>query len=1080
MGKNQNWQRRVESAEARRQEQRARKARKGDRESYRIMASDLMSYLGTTSSSSNDGVSDEDDATLHVWVDSPPSLWGNNQSKSSDSFGTIGGDGNSNKRQGKKQQDTSPTKRKGQRHKATLEDQQHDSGISKGTQLCGNHFFFNKCAGAVQSPTKGHRNRGSKTTICKLYHLEDALSTILTQGSGDNANIAVSADVAGRDTTESTDGSIGMLWYLNAVVNSNDSIGKEKANEALQTCLLENKVGAASIVYIVWGTWLLYDRNRGGLLERAHGSEIAGPLFVGDANGERRRRKQGRSRGESMGSSNDLGSNYDERHRRHRRSRGESMGSSLDLERDCDLRRRGHARSRGESMGSSIDLGKDNIARSAMDRSSRVESMTESRCEGDKSYIYLLIQHLPGSVLETILAYLPDIYTGSLPLVCKSWHTEIGQTSPNLWRHLLLRKGLPMVIDPTKEPTPYASDQRNARDRYRDAYIGHYEAIRDVRAIAELFRSHMPSQLQLPVHKERPDSVDRLDTSCSPNDATILPYNSNPGAPRASSGVTTSVKVWADGKIIMSCCQDCTVRLFEAVNNGGSLGCRQIVCVTVSPEPKSKRGQWLLTGMNLDENYVCCACNPGIRVESNLVDRKMETPHLLIIEREDILCAAGGGDINRPSELDDEAIHSINLREKLVDYLLTDVPDDVDVLIEHIKNTDLSNLRLQVITDSCIVACGKGRFLIAIEIAVPVEDDEDIGVVRYHHFYQTFLYSADDKAFVWSANVTSPPGRINHMVGGYATSTVLQNESASTSLSFHAVATISDRPMVLHVEVPSKGRVSYHGLHKKTPYQYINDLDTIDAVLYREVRSWNDIWNVNEWNDVNEENLRSTNYDICHGRPAAITSSAFVVAHNISVNSFAGRSLTQRRRRAVLTLSPLKGDCSNRDSWSSLTLKGDAQVLDIQPVRADHVMLLCRTYAVVAEGEVNRHNAVDADEDGDRPNPATTGENALCIILIHIQSQREIARYNLMRCTESSWPPPHFIKIVAYKDTIALEIVGEGLLMSGRGVRNLLTGSNELNERGYGLDQKQAKKKKTRKKMAKKDGFSRGLARYVT
>jgi len=1079
MGKNQNWQRRVEAADARRQEQRARKARKDDRGSYRLMASNLMSYLSAISSSSDDGVCDDDDGTLHIWVDSPPSLWENNQSKSNSCFGTIGGDGeNSKKRQSKKQQDTSPTNSKGQRHKATPEDQQHDSVL-----LCGNHFFFNKCAGAVGSPTKGHRNRGSKATICKLHHLEDALSTILAQGDGDSANIAVSADMAGRDTIESTDGSIGMLWYLNAVVNSNDSIGREKANEALQSCLLQNKVGAASIVYICWGTWLLYDRNRGGLLERAHGSEIAGPLFVGDAcNGERRRRKQGRSRGESMGSSNDLRNNYDERRRRHRRSRGESMGSTLDLERDCDLRRRGYARSRGESMGSSIDLGKDNTARSAMDRSSRFESMTESKYEGDKSYISLLIQHMPGSVLETILAYLPDIYTGSLPLVCKSWHTEIGQTSPNLWRQLLLRKGLPMVIDPTKEPTPYASDHRNARDRCRDAYIGHYEAIRDVRAIAELFRSHMPSQLQLPV-PERPDSVCRLDTSCSPNDATMIPYNSNPGAPRASSGVTTSVKVWAEGKIIMSCCQDCTVRLFEAVNNGGSLGCRQIVCVTASPEPKSKRGQWLLTGMNLDEHYVCCACNPGIRVESNMVGRNIETPHLLIFEREDILCAAGGGDINRPSELDDGAIHSVNLREKLVDYLLTDVPDDVDVLIEYIKNTHLAHLRLQVIADSCIVACGKGRFLIAIEIAVPVEDDEDSGVVRYHYFYQTCLYSADDMAFVWSANVASPAGRINHVVGGYATSTLLQNESASTSLSFHALATVSDRPTVLHLEVPSKGRVGYHGLHKKTPYQHINDLETIDAVLFREVRSWNDIWNVSEWNEVNEEHLRSTNYDICHCRPAAITSSAFVVAHNVSVDSFAGRRLAHRRRRAVLTLSPLKGVCSNSDSWSSLTLKGDAQVLDIQPVRADHVMLLCRTYAVIAEGEINRHNGVhvDEDEDGDRPNTATAGENALYIILIHVQSQREIARYYLMRCTGSTWPPPHFLKIVGGNDSfIALEIVGEGLLMSGRGVRNLLTGSDELNEGGYVLDQKQAKKKKTRKKMAKKDGFSRGLARYVT
>mmetsp|Transcript_24818 Transcript_24818/g.53711 ORF Transcript_24818/g.53711 Transcript_24818/m.53711 type:complete len:92 (+) Transcript_24818:61-336(+) len=90
MGKNQNWQRRVEAADARRQEQRARKARKDDRGSYRLMASNLMSYLSAISSSSDDGVCDDDDGTLHIWVDSPPSLWENNQSKSTNScFGTM-------------------------------------------------------------------------------------------------------------------------------------------------------------------------------------------------------------------------------------------------------------------------------------------------------------------------------------------------------------------------------------------------------------------------------------------------------------------------------------------------------------------------------------------------------------------------------------------------------------------------------------------------------------------------------------------------------------------------------------------------------------------------------------------------------------------------------------------------------------------------------------------------------------------------------------------------------------------------------------------------------------------------------
>ena len=58
-----NWQKRVESAQARREEQRARKARKGDREAHRQMASGLMSFLASRSA---------DGEILHVWVDSDP------------------------------------------------------------------------------------------------------------------------------------------------------------------------------------------------------------------------------------------------------------------------------------------------------------------------------------------------------------------------------------------------------------------------------------------------------------------------------------------------------------------------------------------------------------------------------------------------------------------------------------------------------------------------------------------------------------------------------------------------------------------------------------------------------------------------------------------------------------------------------------------------------------------------------------------------------------------------------------------------------------------------------------------------
>jgi hypothetical protein len=63
----------------------------------------------------------------------------------------------------------------------------------------------------------------------------------------------------------------------------------------------------------------------------------------------------------------------------------------------------------------------------------------------------MILLHLPGAVLEHVLTFLPDAAVASLSRVCKSWHLEIGQHSPHLWRHLLERRNwpLPAPLTPT-------------------------------------------------------------------------------------------------------------------------------------------------------------------------------------------------------------------------------------------------------------------------------------------------------------------------------------------------------------------------------------------------------------------------------------------------------------------------------------------------------------------------------------------------------------------------------------------------------------------------------------------------------
>ena len=49
------------------------------------------------------------------------------------------------------------------------------------------------------------------------------------------------------------------------------------------------------------------------------------------------------------------------------------------------------------------------------------------------------IINLSGPVLELILSYLPDKYSGVVPSICRTFYDEIGTSSPALWKYLLLR-----------------------------------------------------------------------------------------------------------------------------------------------------------------------------------------------------------------------------------------------------------------------------------------------------------------------------------------------------------------------------------------------------------------------------------------------------------------------------------------------------------------------------------------------------------------------------------------------------------------------------------------------------------------
>ena len=1029
-----NWQKRVESAQARREEQRARKARKGDREAHRQMSSGLMSYLasyddGPPSGGSIGGADALQPQLMHVWVDSDPrsnSGGGNGRAPAQDSAGFDSDDegigkkrgkkgGGGGKKQSRRPQQGSAKKahpRQGLKNSHHFDEEGGASGAD-AQQLCVRHFFYNKCAGLAAAGKKGGGGKGG-AAVCKLQHMRDTTLALalkkVREVEGDiaaSASAVISAsDGGGEDQDEQVggaassiaeDASMSMLWYLPVPLEEDtDNDSGKGINEILQSVLSKSKLGAATIVYVCLGKRLLYDRNRGGVIEE--------PMTV---------------------PSDDVVAN------------------------DGDKAPRKHGRSRGESMA----------------------ERKGSMCDGEDTEEANILLHFPASVLESILTYLPDTYTGNLPRVCKAWNAEIGKTSPNLWYQLLLRQGLPLPVEKSAEgfllPAGVGTETAGSpRDICRSAFVSHYEALRDLRAIHQFFLKLEGQTIQ---------------TSIDPTEACFMHYNSSPGAPREGSGSVASMKVWSEGKVLAAFEEDCTLRLFEAASAGESnLICRQTVSVIVSPEPKSKRGQWEMTGMDLDDQYVSCICQSGGRWDFNRVSEladDIKAPVLHIIKREDLLCASGGGSDNRPGEIDPDDVIGVDLRDAVCQHLLNECmcdllsstkESDAD-LVDLIENEERSDLLLHINKD--VVACGRGRFLFMAALLTRDMDPDDDQVS-----FRAYLYSVGARKITWSemCHVSLP---FSLPFVRIVSQTTKGTGSTSSALISHPQ---SDR--TTRLDVSKDGGVHSYEMPIGA---------SLSIAIAKEKSSWGD------YDEAVQVEERGWGVSTHFWRPVLLTSSeVFISCHEILYNAPSG----EVKGRTVVTFSSsIEGDSvSGGAATDSLTLKGRCRIDGMQLIGLDHVALIGQMLpeeshtttqndeGIVGDDEENDiagewfgvadDNAGDGDGDDnneENQNRDSTAEGGYCISLIHIPSRKEIKRYRMMpgRRTGSN------MTFASASKTVVVEAAGGGLIMCGRGVRNALNQSTTWT-RPDGVTPKSKKKKRlaTRAKGRNKDGFARGMS----
>jgi len=246
-----NWQKRVETAEARRKEAKQRKQKSEDKRIHKQWMQQLLKQL--------------DDVTptvVHVWTDvlahniqSLMDIIDNQDEKKggrknrSNSF-----DVNEGRKKGRNRSNSNADKKQHPRSK----EQQQDENNENSLILCSSHFFTGKC-----------QQLSRKKGACRFMHYGSAYKTLADVVSEDLQEIQNSVD---------DEGAMPMVYHFSVS-------GKEDWGAAISSLLTDKEMKLSNVVYLAVNSTLVYDQNRGGPLF-ADGDALA--VALGDARKERR------------------------------------------------------------------------------------------------------------------------------------------------------------------------------------------------------------------------------------------------------------------------------------------------------------------------------------------------------------------------------------------------------------------------------------------------------------------------------------------------------------------------------------------------------------------------------------------------------------------------------------------------------------------------------------------------------------------------------------------------------------------------------------------------------------------------
>jgi hypothetical protein len=311
-----------------------------------------------------------------------------------------------------------------------------------------------------------------------------------------------------------------------------------------------------------------------------------------------------------------------------------------------------------------------------------------------------VVLQFPASILEQVLSFSEDKAVVSMCAVCKAWHQEIGKQSGNLWRDLLHRRNWPVPVFSNNDSSP--SDPGVERTRLRQAFVSHYVAVRDLKALQ--------SGIAGLLHRKTMD--DREGCFRSFDSARGSPQTGNP---------CVAAKIWSPNRILVAYQQDCSLRLFDSGERSGSSGlrlCRELIGRCMDPYQHTKKRVCSLLDMALDEDHI------GTLLHVKEDGTKAEAFILTILGREDFL-------IDDEDEDYDATTQVIDIGQSVLNFLLSCEDVDHGLLQLHDFIRDGGELDdVEVLLSPTVISCGYVPILVLL--------------VALFHFvqeiYQEFLF----------------------------------------------------------------------------------------------------------------------------------------------------------------------------------------------------------------------------------------------------------------------------------------------------------------------------------------------------